>query len=380
MNVAGIVVEYNPLHNGHIHHIRQTRLRHPADVLVAVMSGSFTQRGEPAILDKFTRTKWALSEGIDLVVELPFVHAVQSADRFAFAAVSILHKMGVTDITFGSETADLEALRKMADLLSDSSYEASLKRHLEDGKSYPTASDLSMKEHRGPSGFDQPNNILGIQYLKAGEQIDPTLRFHAIPRIDSGYYSDIDDTKTIQSATAIRRLAHAGEDISGYVPPAVADDLTSRRLVSYDDFAGALQGILHRATAEELGQIHQVTEGLEHRLKGVREFDSMADLIGQVISRRYTHAKLQRMLAHILCNVKETDLGNRDIGYLRILGMSHAGRQHLNHLKQTTDLPLLTKIKEGIHPHLDLEIRASKVYAIAADHDVFSREFQPVIF
>jgi predicted nucleotidyltransferase len=141
-----------------------------------------------------------------------------------------------------------------------------------------------------------------------------------------------------------------------------------------------LQGILHRASADELGKLHQVTEGLEHRLKKVTSFDSIEELLASIISRRYTHAKLQRMLTHILCNVKETDLGNRDIGYLRILGMSHAGRQHLNSLKKTTDLPLLTKIKEGIHPHLDIEIRVSKVYAIASDIDVFSREFQPVIF
>jgi predicted nucleotidyltransferase len=380
MSVAGIIVEYNPLHNGHVHHIQQARRQHPTDVLIAVMSGGFTQRGEPAMLDKFTRTTWALAQGIDLVVELPFVHGVQSADHFAEAAVSILAQMGVTDIHFGSETADIDALYQLADTLDDPRYEQALRRHLDAGLSYPTASDRAMHDVLGASGFDQPNNILGIQYLRAGKRIDPTICFHAIPRIESGYYDRHDPTKSIQSATAIRALATAGEDITRYVPAEVAKDLAHRHLVTYDDFTSSLQGILHRASADELGKIHQVTEGLEHRLKKVPSFDSIEELLASIISRRYTHAKLQRMLAHVLCNVQDNDLTDRSIGYLRILGMSHAGRQHLNALKKTTDLPLLTKIKEGIHPHLDIEIRVSKVYSIASDIDVFSREFQPVIF
>ena len=380
MKITGIIVEYNPLHNGHLHHIQETRQQSGCDVLVAVMSSHFTQRGEPTILDKFTRTKWALAHGVDLVVELPFVLGVQSADLFAKHAVEILHHLGVTNIYFGSESGTIELLHSMLDILDSDEYNSAVQLYLKEGYSYPTASDMAMNLLERDSGFDQPNNILGIQYLRAGKGLLPPIQFHSIPRVQSGYYDEIDPDKHIQSATAIRKLALSHLDLDNYVPSDVAEDLSTKTLVTYDAFAEALGGILHRASASELGRIHHVTEGLEHRIKQVTSFTDIEDLLSQIISRRYTNAKLKRMLACVLCNVTKEDITHDAIPYLRILGMTDAGRNLLGHIKKTISIPLYTKIKEGLHPYLDIELRITKLYNMACETDIYTKEFEPVIY
>lgn len=380
MKITGIIVEYNPLHNGHLYHITETRKRSQCDVLIAVMSGHFTQRGEPTIVDKFTRTKWAIANGVDLVVELPFVLGVQSADLFALHAVQILHHLGVNDIYFGSEAGNVEDLNNLGEILASDHYNELVQINLKEGYSYPTANDLAMNTILPDGGFDQPNNILGIQYILAGKRLSTPIQFHTIPRTKTGYYDDIDESTHIQSATAIRKLALQNQEISPYVPSVVAQDLQKKLLISYDAFTVALGGILHRATARELSHIQHVTEGLEHRIKQVTSFSSIEDLIQQIISKRYTNAKLQRMLACILCNVQTSDIIPGEIPYLRILGMNDQGRAHLSNIKKDLAIPLYTKIKEGLHPYLDIELRVTKVYNMATNTDLYKQEFHPVIF
>jgi len=380
MKTVGIIVEYNPLHNGHLHHIEETRRLSSCDTLIAVMSSSFTQRGEPAVIDKFTRTKMALENGVDLVVELPFVFAVQNADIFAETAVRTLDLLGVDEIWFGSEHGDIAALQAIGDVLESDAYNNLVRRYLKDGNSYPTAADKAMRDLHPNDIFDQPNNILGIQYLLAGRHVNPGITFHTIPRHKSGYYDDIADGEAIQSATAIRRMMVEGDDISPYVPTSVAKRLFGRRAVTYEDFHEPLQAILGRATAEELYQIFHVTEGLEHRILNIPSFHSVQHLIDQILTRRYTNSKVRRTLAFILANVKESDLSDFEVSYLRVLGMNDTGRAHLGTIKKDLAVPLVTNVKEGIHPYLDIELRVSKLYSIASDIDVFQAEFKRLIF
>jgi predicted nucleotidyltransferase len=380
MKVTGIIVEYNPLHNGHVYHIEQTREESQCDVLIAVMSSHFTQRGEPTIVDKFTRTRWALDNGVDLVVELPFVFGVQSADIFAKTSVSILHALGVTDIYFGSESGTIAHLEELAEILDHPEYNDKIQDYLQAGDSYPTASDKAMKDIFFEDGYNQPNNILGIQYIRSGQDLSPKIQFHTIQRINAGYYEELQEDQSIQSATSIRKLVQAKQPIDSYVPSIVANELPHYTPVTYNDFTQALAGILHRAHAEELHQIYHVTEGLEHRIKKITNFTSIDDFLEQLITRRYTHAKLQRMIAHILCNVTYLDVPSFDVPYLRILGMNDQGRAHLSAIKKTVNVPFFTKIKEGLHPYLDIELRVTKIYNMATSTDLYKQEFEPVIF
>lgn len=380
MKVTGIIVEYNPLHNGHVYHIEQTREESQCDVLIAVMSSHFTQRGEPTITDKFKRTRWALDNGVDLVVELPFVFGVQNADIFARTSVEILHHLGVTDIYFGSESGTIKHLEELADILDSEEYNTNIQTYLNEGDSYPTASDKAMKDIFQEDGYDKPNNILGIQYIRAGQNLTPPIKFHTIQRINAGYYEALQEDQSIQSATSIRALVQDGTPIDKYVPSIVANELPKDKPITYNDFTLALAGVLHRSTPEELHDIYHVTEGLEYRIKKISDFTSVDDLLSQLITRRYTHAKLQRMIAHILCNVHKEDVPSFAIPYVRILGMTDQGRAHLSSIKKTIKVPLYTKIKEGLHPYLDIELKVTKIYQMAAPKNLYKQEFEPVIF
>jgi len=380
MKKVGIIVEYNPLHNGHVHHINEVKRLSKCDVLVCVMSSSFTQRGEPAIIDKFTRTQFALANGVDLVVELPFVFTVQNADIFAVTSVAILDKIGVDEIYFGSENNNIEELTKLGEIMSGTEFNVLVKEYSKAGYSYPTANDMAMKELYTNSAFDQPNNILGIQYILAGKTLHSPITFHSIKRITSNYFDELKDGESIQSASAIRKLILSNADIHNYVPRDVALVFQHRKATSYEDFYPALYTSIKRSTTEELSLIYHVNEGLENRIASIHNFTSIDDLIKQLITKRYTNSKLKRTLAHILCNVKKTDIPSFDIPYIRILGMNHLGRELLHTIKHTIDVPLYTKIKEGLHPYIDIELRVSKLYSIGSDKETYTEEFKPVIY
>lgn len=380
MKTVGIITEYNPLHNGHLYHINETKRLSNCDRLICVMSGNFTQRGEPAILDKFTRTKWALNNGIDLVVELPFVFTVQNADIFAYTSVSILDKLGVDEIYFGSETGDIKELELLGDILMSDEYNSLVKKHMKNGTSYPTSSDSAMKELHPNSSFDLPNNILGIQYLLAGKKLKSKIDFKTIKRISTNYFDDETEGTNIQSATSIRKLLKEKKDISNYVPSDVCDSLVKNKLVSYEDFYTNLKYIIRSSTKEDLNQIFGMEEGLENRILKIKDFESTRDLIQKSLTRRYTNSKIQRTLAHTLCNIKKIEIKSFEVPYIRILGMNKIGQTYLSEIKHDIEIPLIAKVKEGIHPYLDLEIRVSKVYSLATNKDVYKQEFKQPIF
>ena len=380
MKTVGIIVEYNPLHNGHLYHIQETRRLSGCDTLICVMSGNFTQRGEPAIIDKFTRTRMAINNGIDLVIELPFVFTVQNADIFAYTSVSILNHLGVDEIYFGSENGDISALRTLGDVLKSETYNNLVKTYSKQGFSYPTASDKAMKDIHPNNSFDLPNNILGIQYLLAGEKLDSSISFKTIKRIGTGYYDEINKDTLIQSATSIRKYAFNKDDYKSYVPLDVYNFLCENTLVNYESFYPQLKYVLTSHSNIELNQIFNISEGFENRLLKVKQFDSVESLIKQVLTKRYTNSKVKRTLAHILCNTKKTLLTSFDVPYIRILGMNDAGKNYLNTIKHELTVPLISKVKEGLHPYLDHEIRVSKIYSEGLHKDIFKEEIGRLIY
>jgi len=343
------------------------------------MSGNFTQRGEPALIDKFTRTKMALYNKVDLVIELPMVFSVQSANMFAYTSVSLLNHLHVDEIYFGSESGEIKELESIADLLESTEYNDLVKAFLSEGFSYPTASDKAVRKLTSSAVYDSPNNILGIQYIKSARKLKSTIKIKTFQRHEAGYYSNIIEGSHIQSATSIRKKALENEAISNYVPKNVHELLLGRKLVSLDDFKDQLEYIINSATKDDLKNIFGITEGLENRIIKCKDFDDVNDLILQIISRRYTNSKIKRILIHMLCNTKDDLIKGFDIQYIRVLGMNLQGKKYLNTIKKDLTVPLITKIKAEKHPYLEHELRASKIYSLMSDRDIFKQEFKPVI-
>ncbi len=380
MKVAGIIVEYNPLHNGHLHHILETKRISKCDYLIAVMSGNFTQRGEPAMIDKFTRTKMALKNHVDLVIELPFVFSVQSADIFAYTSVAILNHLAVDEIYFGSESGNIDELFYLSDILNSEAYNKLILKYSKEGNSYPTSSDLAVKELTNSQIYDLPNNILGIHYINAVKKLKSNILVKTIKRIESNYYDDVIAGSKVQSATSIRKLLKDGVDINDFVPETVYKLLKDRKIVDFEMFTSQLRYIINSSTKEDLYSIFNISEGFENRILKVKEFESVEDLIKNLLTRRYPHSKIRRSLIHVLCNTKKKDLTSFEIPYLRILGMNKLGQEYLNLIKKDLTIPLISKISNKNHIYLDIELKASNIYSLVSDIDVFNEELQPPIF
>jgi len=379
MKVAGIIVEYNPLHNGHLHHILETRTLSNCDYLVAVMSGNFTQRGEPAMIDKFTRTKMALQNHVDLVIELPFVFSVQSADIFASSSVAILNHLCVDEIYFGSESGNIKELEEISEILESEKYNNLVQAFLKEGFSYPTSSDMAIKKLISSDIYDLPNNILGIQYINAAKKLNSKLKVKTIKRISTGYYDEFTNDTNIQSASAIRKMLKSNEDISKYIPESVEALLANRKIIDLNMFSDLLKYKIFSSSNDDLEAIFNITEGFENRIKKVRNFTDIDDLISQIITKRYTNSKIKRSLIHILCGTLKKDLDSLIVPYIRILGMNQTGQKYLNIIKKDLEVPLISKISDDKHPYLEMELTSSKIYSMVSDVDVFKEELLPPI-
>lgn len=380
MKTAGIIVEYNPLHNGHLHHIKETRRKSGCDCLIAVMSGNFTQRGEPAMIDKFTRTKMALLNEVDLVIELPFLLTIQSANIFAFASVSLLNYLGVDELYFGSESGDVKELYKLSEILNSKEYNKLIKSFLKEGNSYPTSSALAVKKLSNSKLYDKPNNILGIHYINAINKLNSKIKIKTIERIKTNYHDEFTVGTKIQSASAIRKLLKVKKNINEFVPQSVNELLKGRQIIDIEMFYNYLKYKIVSSSNKDIGDIFGISEGLENRIKSIKEFTSIQDLIEKVITRRYTNSKLKRSFMHILCQTKKETLENIDVPYIRILGMNDTGKEYLNLIKKDVNVPIISKVTENIHPYLDTELKISMIYSLVSDRDIFKEEFYPVIY
>lgn len=407
MKTVGIIVEYNPLHNGHVYHFQQSKNVSEADAVIAVMSGSFLQRGEPALVNKWARTEMALRMGADLVIELPVAYSTQPAEWFAYGAVSALEATGVVDaFCFGSESGDLELLQATAQRLhaedrakiaagqsapepgdaETSGFRDTIRARLKSGASYPSAYAAAAGSLLGEDDSEwlaQPNNTLGLHYLLALERLQGSMRPYTICRHKAGYnQTDISDER-IASATALRKLlaedANAGA-IRPFVPAYTLDILqrelaAGRAPVSWESFFRTLLARITVTGHSELAQLGEVTEGLEHRIKrslaAVHPDKSgpFEQLMQALKTKRYTRTKLQRMMTRILLNHRKEELSpellRRGVPYLRVLGFSPSGQMLLKTMRKTASVPVVTKAASHKHPFLELDIQAAAVHASA---------------
>ncbi len=380
MSTLGIIVEYNPFHNGHKYHIQQAKKITNATTTIAVMSGSFLQRGEPALIDKWTRTKMALAQDIDLVIELPTVYATQSADWFAYGATFLLHQLKVDNLVFGSETNSIEILNRISDLLLNEP--TNLKKYIKDnlaqGYSYPKALSLSLNMYYNEEKLEifKPNDILGIQYVYNLKALDSPINIHTIKRNSADYHDKKITTNNIASATAIRNYIFSNNslnNISKVVPSStnslLKKELSQNRINCWNNYFRTLQIIINSVNNTDLKNIHGMIEGLENRIKqNINKADSFDDFINLIKTKRYTTPKIQRTLLYLLLNLTKTNVLSLDINkgpqYIRVLGFNEKGRSYLNKIKHDIQLPLITKIHRDKLPMLEVDIRSSNIYEL----------------
>ncbi|MDF2892946.1 MAG: hypothetical protein K0R80_3313 [Clostridia bacterium] len=392
MKTIGIVSEYNPFHNGHQYHIQAARQEFDAENIVCVMSGSFVQRGEPAIFDKWSRTKMALQNGADLIIELPFVYSCQPAEIFAFGAINILNNLGIIDgICFGSELGSSDALTQIAALLIKEPEEFSqlVKHHLKSGNTYPRSVSLALGDYyRGNEAihadiWENPNNILGIEYIKSIMQLKSAMIPYTIKRF-ANQYNDVEITQSIASATAVRHELKSfgmSERLQTALPTASFDIMNvniaaDKGPILLEAFSDMLLYRLRTMTAEQISEYISISEGLEYRIKKAADKAScMNELIEAIKTKRYTRAFIQRLLCHILIDLKwEQTKAFKQLGtpsYCRVLGFNDNGKQLLRKIADTSQFPMINKVASFqtedsiLNDIFEYDIRSTDIYNLA---------------
>lgn len=369
MKACGVIVEYNPFHNGHRYHLQQAREQTSADVIVAVMSGNFLQRGEPAIVDKWTRAEMALLQGADLVIELPFAYAVQSADYFAAGAIKLLQALQVESLVFGTdvkETVDYQGFGAFV-ASHQAEIDARYQAMRNNGQSYPQQMTALFRELLGlPLDFSSPNHILGLSYAKENAKYSQPMTLIPIHREHAGYHDETIQG-TIASATAIRKGLEAGSDVALTMPKTSWGLLQTQPLISWQNFWPLLRYQLLVQTPSDLRRIYQMTEGIEYRLKSAAEkAETFAAFIEAVKTKRYTWTRLQRLCCYILGQVTENEIqGTWQNTFIHVLGFTSKGQQFLKERKKTADLPILTRIGRDTS-NFSLDEKISHLYQLGS--------------
>lgn len=360
MTSVGIICEYNPFHNGHLYHLNEVKKIFPDTPIILIMSGNFTQRGIPSIINKWDKTKLALEYGIDLVIELPFVFASQSADIFAEGCVELLKELKVTDLVFGSEINDIKTLTELANIqINNTEYNHLVKELLTEGYNYPTALSKALEKITNIN-INMPNDILGLSYIKEIISEQAPITPHTIKRTIDFHTKDV--INNITSASNIRERLYQKQSINNLVPDKVLDTLNKHPLHFIEDYFSLLKYKI--LLDNDLSQYQTVDEGIENRIKKfIIQSTSINDLITKVKTKRYTYNKIERMLTHILCNFTKEEATNIHNEYIRVLGFSKQGQTYLNQIKKDLTLPIITNYKPNISTIFDIEFRTTMAYA-----------------
>lgn len=361
--------------------MQQTKKLTQSDIIIAVMSGPFLQRGEPALISKWYRTKMALANGVDLVVELPYVFATQKAETFANGAISILNALRVSEICFGSEDGQIENFYNTISVQKnqDETFNCLVKQFMDAGNSYAKAtSDAFSHILTSEKNIDmsQPNNILGFQYMKAILSQNSSIQAQTIKRFASHYHDETFNDQHIASATSIRKQLFSEEGsfttIEPFLPQATTSLLANYKqnygiLHNWEQYFSFFKYRLMTMSPGDLRHIYEIEEGLEHRiLSKIQNSSSFYSFMEALKTKRYTWTRLQRACTHILTNTTKEEIRSANIEqhapYIRLLGMSQKGQTYLSKNKKKIELPILTHTKTFDHAALDIEKKANSVY------------------
>lgn len=334
LKTMAVICEYNPFHNGHKYQLSEHKKELGADSVICLMSGSFVQRGAPAVYDKWTRAKDAITNGADLVIELPVVYSAQSAQRFASGAVKLLDKLGVVDfLSFGSECGDIYKLASAADVVNSPEFKALLEEKLKSGISYPSARTEVLRENYpdiDESLIDSPNNILALEYISTLNSINSTIEPETLKR-----------SFEFASASLIREKLDNSESVDGLVPTDVRKTYDKK---SYDNL---ILYHFRKERLETLQKICDMAEGLENKFKRASQTStSYEELAESVKSKRYTRTRIDRICANALLGIEDwhTELKPQ---YARILAFNSQGQELLAKMKKASQIPIITKVADA---------------------------------
>jgi len=393
MKAVGIIAEYNPFHKGHLYHLEQAKARSGAEYAIAVMSGNFVQRGEPAAFDKRLRAECALRCGVDMVLELPAAFALSSAEGFARGGVKVLAGTGLlSHLAFGAECDDLAALRKSADFLEDETFKVSLRKKLSEGKSFPRARQEALTDSGiSPEEAElctSPNNILALEYLRALSLYGNNILPLPIKREGAGHDEGGIHTE-FPSASAIRTALFAGDDYAlSRLPKECEECLQGEQAVSVSALSSLILYALRRMEPEELAALPDVSEGLENLIcRECRTTNCYEELLMRLKSKRYTLARLRRIMMCALLGIKEQAAADGlDHAYIRVLGVRKAAMPLLSELGKNATLPVIIRgedtkdLPDGVRNLLKVDRLSGEIYSLAKKEAACKTEFaQPLL-
>ena len=393
--VLGIVCEYNPFHNGHLYHLEQAKKVTGSNYSVAILSGNFTQRGSSSIVDKWSRTEMALKSGVDLVIELPVLYATSSAENFADGAIRILDSLKVVDyVAFGSENSNIDILDDIAKVLHEEPklYKSILANELKKGVSFPKARESAIisyfsNDQKYTNILSSPNNILGIEYIKALKKYKSVIKPISIPRFEAGH-NDITYSGNIASATAIRNIIKNGSFnvLKRLLPQAsyeiLLDNIKQGHVIpDLSVFEHQIIYNLRKMSESEIADLPDIAEGLEFSIKkSSNSCNNISDFLNTIKSKRYTTTRIQRILLYSLLGITKKDmaLSKKVNPYVRVLGLNSRGKFLISEIaKANPKLEIITSVKrfldnssnKNLKLLLDKDIFATNVYTIGYTFD-----------
>lgn len=345
MKTIGIICEYNPFHNGHAHQLHTLAQLHPDALRICIMSGSFVQRGEPAIFSKFDRARWAILGGADIVIELPTLYSTGSAQLFGTGAIRMVKALAIDALSFGSETADLDALVDIAKRMDCESTQEQLRTYIKEGLSYGAA----FRKALDTEILNTPNALLGLEYIRAGLAYNAKLEYIPILRTSNHHEETLTDE--LPSGTALRQLITSTGNLSSQlqatIPPSIASDMTqvteNGNYVNYNRYYDMVHSLSRRTTPKELEKFGDFSEGIEHLWSKAAQQSSWTAATEEIKSKRYTYARLQRMGAYLTLGITKDVLQSameEGPQYARLLAFNDRGRQWL---RNEYEIPLIQK-------------------------------------
>ena len=378
----GIIAEYNPFHNGHLYQIQKAKELTGADTVIAVMSGNFTQRGETSLINKFEKAKIALQNEVDMVIELPTIYSISSAENFALGGIKILNEIGNIDyLVFGIEEENLEKLQAIADVLvnEDDEFKRNIKEELDKGNSYPKAREIALKKVLSSENVEnimqKPNNILAIEYLKALKTTNSKIKPIAVKRKNT-MHNDENINENYASGTYIRKLfiENNFDEISKVVPKYTYERLLELKnqgtyVSSINDFSDIVIYKIRTMTKEEISQIADVNEGLENIIKlASTTCKTIDEIIDKVSTKRYTKTRISRILTYILLDITKSEIEQSKNAnpYIRVLGINKKFEGILKTINNDKLITSLKKFEEnnGENQLLNIDKKATEIYTI----------------
>lgn len=380
MKIAAIICEYNPFHNGHKYQIDM--LKKEYDAVISIMSGSFVQRGEPAVIDKWGRAETALLNGVDLVIELPVCYAVNTAERFAFGGVMIAAATGVTEaLCFGSESGDISEFLNAATLLNNEPEEVSnkIKECMSRGNSYPVARQKAYKGLIDESLLSEPNNILGLEYTKTLLKYNLPIKPITIKRIGAGY-NETNSDNVFNSASGIRKVLENKGNIEDYIPKNTHKIMKNSVKYSVEKLYPFIKYAVLSNGIDYLREVNDIREGLENRImSAAKASNNYNEMLEMIKTKRYTMSNIKRALISVLLKIDKQAV-NGTPEYLRILGMNNTGKKILKEMKDRASLPIVVKAADFSSQQMDLDILATNIAAISIG-DTIDKDYKtsPII-